>query len=413
MAEQSFGDFERELTLGELLRGIDGARLLSALQSLLGAPLAIFDTQDACLLGDGRLAPTNASLPIVVELEAIGSLRAEADSQRLQAAVELLTLLLRGNARYLMASDLHLQTQRSDFEELQRRHDALAKSEQRYKALSKTLEERVKQQVKTIESAQFKLYESEKLASVGRLAAGIAHEINNPIGFIRSNLTTASDYIKSLQKIGALFDGRADLAALQEAWKAEDMTFVQNDMQDILSECISGTERIAAIVRDLKGFSRIDDTEQQSVDINDIIRQLGNVATAELRDKVELAFDFAELPPIRCHPGQLGQALLSVLINAIDSIKLQGIVQFRTRVQEQSICIEVRDNGCGIAAADLPRVFEPFFTTKEVGKGIGLGLTVCRNIVQAHGGSVSIKSKPNVGTLVGISLPLRSAPSPS
>ncbi|QPK64294.1 two-component sensor histidine kinase [Methylomonas sp. LL1] len=407
MSTEPFNDFERELALDDLLRGIDGRRLLSALQGLLNAPLAIFDTKGVRLLGETEVTREAPCLPIIVELEAIGSLNADVAPQHLQAAAELLTLLLRTNARYLMASDLHLQTQRADYEELQRRHLALAKSEQRYKALSETLEQRVEQQVKTIESAQLKLYESEKLASVGRLAAGIAHEINNPIGFIRSNLTTAVGYLESLKKIGVLFEASANTAALRAAWQAEDMAFVQQDMQDILNESIQGTERIAAIVKDLKGFSRINDSARESADLNQIIRQICNIAIAELRDKVKLSLDLAVLPPFYCQPGELGQAFLNLLINSVDSINTTGMIQFRTYSKDQRIHIEVRDNGCGIAETDLPHVFDPFFSTKEVGKGMGLGLTVCRNIIQAHGGNLAIKSKPNVGTLVSIVLPLK------
>lgn len=400
-------DFERDLTLQDLLRGIDSHRLLTALQELLGVTVAVVDSQGVCLVGVPPTTEAAPSIPLRVELEAIGSISADVPPQRLQAAADIVTLLLRSNARYVMASDLHIQTQHADFEELQRRHAALEKSELRYKTLAETLEQRVKQQVKTIESAQLKLYESEKLASVGRLAAGVAHEINNPIGFIRSNLSTASSYLTSLNKIAALVESGANIDTLQAAWRAEDMACLQQDLKDILDESINGADRIAAIVKDLKGFSRIDEAADENADINQLIGQVCNIAAAELRDKAQVILDLGEIPPLRCHPGKLGQVLLSLLMNAVDAMTSVGKIQFRTRLKDGRICIDVRDNGCGIPEAILPHIFDPFFTTKDVGRGMGLGLTVCLNIVQAHGGSMEIKSKPGQGTLVSISLPVK------
>ncbi len=401
-------DFERELTLQDLLRGIDSQRLLTALQAMVNAPVSIIDQQGVCLLGEPVATPVTPSVPLFGELEEIGKIAADVQPQQLQAAADMVTLLLRANARFLMASDLHIQTQQADFEELQHRHAALEKSEQRYKALTETLEQRVKQQVKTIESAQIKLYESEKMASVGRLAAGVAHEINNPIGFIRSNLSTAVSYLESLNKIGALVESGASAGALQTAWHAEDMSFMQQDMKDILVESIDGADRIAAIVKDLKGFSRINEAAEENADINQIIRQMCNVAAAELQNKAEVVLDLGEIPLLHCQPGELGQVLLSLLINAVDAMTCVGKIQFRTLIREGCICIEVKDNGCGMPESTLSHIFDPFFTTKEVGKGMGLGLTVCLNIIKAHGGTLEIKSKPNVGTLVSISLPLKS-----
>ncbi|MDD1620911.1 MAG: ATP-binding protein [Methylococcaceae bacterium] len=404
-------NFDRELTLKDLLLGIDSHRLLTDLQGLLDAPVAILDSQGICLVGEPLASESTASLALVVELESIGKITADAPVPRLQAATDLVTLLLRINARYLMASDLHMQTQQADFDELQRRHIALEKSEQRYKALAETLEQRVKQQVKTIESAQIKLYESEKLASVGRLAAGVAHEINNPIGFIRSNLSTASSYLESLNKIDALVESGASAAELRTVWHAEDMAFLQKDLRDILDESINGTDRIAAIVRDLKGFSRINEEVDENADINQIIRQVCNVAAAEIRGKAEVLLDLGEIPLLHCHPGELGQVFLSLLMNGVDAMSSVGKIQFRTRLKEDRIHIDVRDNGCGMPESVLTHIYDPFFTTKEVGKGMGLGLTVCLNIIKAHDGGMEIKSKPNQGTLVSIILPVKAVPS--
>lgn len=401
-------DFEREPTLKDLLRGIDSQRLSRALQALIMAPVAIIDSYGNCLAGEPAATEKTPSRDLLSEVEAIGKIAAKAEPQQLQAAADIVMILLRANARYLMASDLHIQTQREDFEELQRRHKALEISEQRYKALSETLEQQVQQQVKTIESAQIKLYKIEKLASVGRLAAGVAHEINNPIGFIHSNLSTALSYLDSLNKICTLVESDVSGDTLRIAWQEENMPFLQQDLKDILNESLQGAERIAAIVKDLKGFSRIHQAEEESADINQIIRQMCNVAAAEFRDKAEVVLDLGEIPPLHCHPAELGQVFLSLLVNAIDAMATPDIIQLSTRLREGRICIQVRDHGCGIPESALPHIFEPFFTTKEVGEGMGLGLTVCFNIIQAHGGTLEIESTPDQGTLVSITLPVRS-----
>jgi two-component system NtrC family sensor kinase len=402
-------DFERDLGLQELLPGIDRQRLQNALEAIVEGPLAIFDSRGVRLLGNADAGADNISLPITWELEAIGHITAAVPEPRLRAATDLLNLLLHTNARYLMASDLHLQTQRADFEELERRHKALEISEQRYKALAKTLEQRVERQVHTIEQTRLKLYENEKLASVGRLAAGVAHEINNPIGFIRSNLTTASAYLDSLDKIAGLLQAGSDMEALTAAWQQEDMAYLQQDMRDIINESISGAERIAAIVKDLKSFSRIDETGHEPADINQIIRQVCNVAAAELRDKAELLLELHPLPMLTCHPGDLGQVFLSLLMNAVDAVSVAGKIRFRSVLEDTQIRIEVRDNGCGIPESVIPHIFDPFFTTKEVGKGVGLGLSVARNIVKTHGGTLEVKSRAGTGTQIDIVLPLKPA----
>ncbi len=407
MSSQQFDDFERELTLQELLRGVDVRRLLGALENLLLAPVSIVDENETPVFEDGPTTPSAPKVPLIGELEPLGYLAAEAEPRLLQAAADVVALLLRANARYLIASDLHLKTQRDDFEELQRRHAALEVSEQRYKTLAKTLEQRVREQVKTIEKAQIRLYENEKLASVGRLAAGIAHEINNPIGFIRSNLNTISSYLESLKKIGAVVESGASTQAIQAAWKEEDMAFLQQDLREILDESISGTSRIAGIVKDLKGFSRVDQAAYESTDINDIIRQVCHVAAAEVDGRAEIGLDLGDLPSLHCQPGQLGQVFLALLLNAADAMTEKGKILIRSRLDDNRIRIDVRDNGCGIAESALSHVFEPFFTTKEVGKGIGLGLTVCRDIVESHGGTLDIKSRSGKGTLVTLCLPFK------
>lgn len=399
--EQDFS-FDHEFTLQELWTGVNTEKLLQALSISLDSPVRILNINNTSLFtsdfSDYEANQTAIKTPIYGELEAIGYIEAHTCQEKLQSAAQLVQLILYSNSRYLMASDLHIQTQKDDFEELQRRHASLVISQENYKNLAESLDLQVKQQVKTIENAQIKLYENEKLASVGRLAAGVAHEINNPIGFIRSNLSSAQSYLDSFIKLNNAFNADASISYLRQLWKEENLGYLQEDMSDILKESIDGVDRVAAIVKDLA---------VENADINEIIRQTCHICSPQLKDKLQIILDLANIPHIFCNPAELGQVFLNLILNAADAVSEKGKVRFKTEVREPNLCIEVRDTGCGISESDLSHVFEPFFTTKEVGLGIGLGLTVCLNIVKAHQGSLTIISKQEKGTLVTILLPIK------
>ena len=402
--------FDHEFTLKELLTGVKTEKLLQALTACLDSPVRILNIKNECLFSsettDFTAIKPAIKTPIYGELEAIAYLEAHSDQEKLQSAAQLLQLLLYSNSRYLMASELHIQTQRDDYEELQRRHAALEISQENYKNLAESLDLRVKQQVKTIENAQIKLYENEKLASVGRLAAGVAHEINNPIGFIRSNLSSAQSYLGSFTKLNDAFKADASISYLRQLWQEESLEFLQEDMSDILKESIDGVDRVSAIVKDLKSFSRVNDLAEEDANINEIIRQTCHVSAPQLKDKLQIILDLGDIPHIFCHPAELGQVFLNLILNAADATAEKGKIRFKTQVKESNLSIEIRDTGNGIAESDLPHIFEPFFTTKDVGQGIGLGLTVCLNIIKAHHGSLTIISKQEKGTLVTILLPI-------
>lgn len=407
MSDFSSGaDFERELTLDDLLKGIDKRRLSNALNALLDVPFCVLDTRGECLVGD-NCTDVAERVPLHGELEVVGFLQVKpgVSSDKLRAAADLVQLILRSNARYLMASDIHLQTQRDDFEELQRRNVALQASEASYKKLAETLEIRVKEQVETIESAHLKLYRSEKQASVGRLAAGVAHEINNPLGFICSNVATAATYLEPFCKINALIHTGASLETLQKAWVDSEMAFLLTDFKDLMNESIEGLGRIAKIVTALKGFSRIDHAEGELADIDKVIRQVCQVAESQLQQKAKVILELCAATPIRCQAAQLGQVVYGLLCNALDAIDKTGVIRIRTMIRNGTVVLEIQDNGRGIPEAVLPHVFEPFFTTKDVGQGTGLGLTVCHDIVQEHGGSIDIASQVGRGTRVTVTLP--------
>jgi two-component system NtrC family sensor kinase len=387
--------FDREASLAELLPPAVLTRLGPALATLLGDAAALRDAAGHVLWGapvDGM--PVRA--PLILELEPLGHLEASS-GHAVAAAAALLTEILKGQARYRMASSLHLEAVAADFEKLKAEHAALQQSEARLRALSAELERRVEEQVAVLEERQRQLYQAEKLAAVGQLAAGIAHEINNPIGFIRSNVNTFGGY---LGKVAAL-KSRLDTAV----WKDLDLDFVLADGRELVADSIAGIDRIARIVKDLRGFSNIDRPEEEVIDVNDSLRAAASVIEGQKPAGVAVRLDLRPLPPLLCLPGHLNQVFLNVLINALQAVGDRGEIRVASRAEGTRIVVAIGDDGPGIAPEILDRVFDPFFTTRAVGQGTGLGLTVARDIVRAHDGSISLESTPGRGTTVTIGLP--------
>ncbi len=395
-------NFDREYTLSELLGGISQPRLAAALTTLLGAEFRLTSSNGDLFAGTTDDLPAAVRVAVRHDLEALGWLEATAAADKVGAAATLLELLLHQGARYHMASELHLEVVRADYETLQAQYAALQASEARYRELSLELEERVRQQVGVIETTQRQLYQAEKMASVGQLAAGVAHEINNPIGFIQSNLRTARGYVERLEKLAPAIRANASLAA---AWKQADMDFMVEDFGALLTESVDGTDRVARIVADLKGFSNVDHAEEEVVDLNDSLRSINNVAHAQVSPKAEVILDLGELPPLRCRVGQLNQVFLSLLLNAAQAMETHGKIHVRSRYAENEIRIEFDDTGHGMVEDVLGKIFDPFFTTRDVGQGAGLGLTVSRDVVAAHGGRIEVQSEPGKGSTFSVVLP--------
>jgi signal transduction histidine kinase len=389
--------FDRTATLAELLPDSLALTLLLAVDELLGCKVVF------CEFGGSEAL----QVALTLELEPIAYLTAIAAEGRdapklsqLEAAASLVKEVLRSRLRYRMASELHDEVSLASFEQLKRDHAALEVSEASYKALSADLEKRVEAQVAILEQRQRQLYEAEKLASVGQLAAGVAHEINNPIGFVRSNLETFSVYLGRVAALGE----KLDQAKLN--WKALGLDFVVEDGRELVTESIAGIDRVARIVKDLRGFSNIDRPDEEMVDLNDSLTSACAVVACQLPADVKLTKALSPLPPLMCLPGHLSQVWLNVLQNAVQAVGQRGTIRVASGIAGNSIFIEVADDGQGISDEVLAHVFEPFFTTREVGKGTGLGLTVARDIVGAHGGEIGIESTVGQGTKVTITLPI-------
>ncbi|HJV52285.1 MAG TPA: ATP-binding protein [Noviherbaspirillum sp.] len=398
--------FDREIPLAELLRALPRAKLESALAGIVGDRWRIADSDGATMLGPGAGTEGTDTWPLRVDFEEIGKLEAAGvPRERGDAAAAWLGLLLASAYRYCMAADLHLEAVHADFEALQQKHAALQESERRYRELAGQLEQRVKAQVDVIERTQRQLYQAEKLASVGSLAAGMAHEINNPIGFVRSNLSTAAGYVQKMRDVLENFR-HGDAAAAQDLWRKLDVDFVLEDFPGLLEESVGGADRIAQIVANLKAYASIDVTEAAPVDLNELVRVVAGVIGDQLPADIRLDIDTQPLPLFACDQGRFNQALFALVQNAQQALAGGGRIRIATCVAGGEIRIAVSDTGRGIAPDVMNRMFDPFFTTREVGKGMGLGLTISRDVVMAHGGHIDVDTAPGSGSTFTIRLPL-------
>ncbi len=267
-----------------------------------------------------------------------------------------------------------------------------------------------------LQEAQAHLVQQEKMASIGQLAAGVAHEINNPTGFIMSNLGSLRKYVDRLTQfiaeqdraIGELPEIRIGEIAKQR--KALKVDIITDDLRSLISESLEGAERIKKIVQDLKGFSRLDEAEQKLADINAGLESTINIVWNELKYKAEVKKDYGDLPQTQCNPGQLNQVFMNLLVNAAHAIENRGEIAIRTWADDGAINVSISDTGCGIPEDNIKRIFEPFFTTKEVGKGTGLGLSIAYDIVKKHNGSIDVKSAIGKGTTFTITMPVVAGP---
>jgi len=269
----------------------------------------------------------------------------------------------------------------------------------------------------SLEEAQRQLLQADRLSTIGQLAAGVAHEINNPIGYVQSNLETLREYVTSLFRLISTQDsilrqvGTVQPALLQqiETVRQEiDFEFLSKDLPTLLAESQEGISRVRKIIQDLREFSRAGHAETWTrADLHAGLDSTINIVWNDLKYKVELIKHYGELPLIDCLPSQLNQVFMNILVNAGHAIEGRGQITLVTRADAEFVYVEVSDTGKGIAPEHLPRVFEPFFTTKPVGKGTGLGLSISYGIVRKHNGEIDVRSEPGIGTTFVIKLPIR------
>jgi len=293
--------------------------------------------------------------------------------------------------------------------------------------LEKMVDERTKELKKALsnlQKTQSQLLQSEKMASIGQLAAGVAHEINNPTGFVSSNLKTLSDYQNDIarltvqhrelvQELKEAGDPQVSLASISgkldritELEKEIDIEFILEDIPNLIKESLEGAERIKKIVIDLKDFAHPGEQKLQNADINRNLDSTLNVVWNELKYKATVKKDYGDLPEVQCYLQELNQVFMNLLVNAAQAIEKEGEIKISTRALDGQVEINISDTGSGIPEDNLSKIFDPFFTTKEVGKGTGLGLNVAYNIIQKHKGTIDVESEVGKGTTFSIRIPV-------
>ena len=310
---------------------------------------------------------------------------------------------------------------------------ARAKYQKELKTLNLELEERVEHRTAQIqrksqelekaynklEKAKDQLVQSEKMASVGQLAAGVAHEINNPIGFVSSNIATLNDYLKNYKAIIARFETFIDIPTkspeyekAKEQLKAdleqENIEEMNTDVDEMIHDSIDGIGRVTTIIKSLKTFSHVDQAQIQDTDLNQCLEATLKIVHNELKYKCDVVTQLEPLPLLHCNAGQLNQVFMNLLVNAGHAIEGEkGTVTVRSKATKKAIIISVSDTGKGIPKENLHKLFDPFFTTKPVGQGTGLGLSISHGIISDHKGHIDVESTIGQGTTFTLTLPLK------
>ena len=271
---------------------------------------------------------------------------------------------------------------------------------------------------KDLREAQRQLLQAEKMASVGQLAAGVAHEINNPIGFVSSNLSTLSDYINAYQrvmtKIISVFEEDTTTNStvsnlVQAVWEEHDIAFINEDICPLIDESAEGLQRVSEIVNGLRLYSRIDSDDRQWHDVNQCLTTTLSMVNNKLKYICDQTLELTDVPKVYINVGKITQVFTNLLINAgqaIESTEKQGVVTISTFLKDAHVHISIKDTGCGIKREHLDKLFNPFFTTKPEGQGTGLGLSISHGIALEHGGDLLVDSTENVGTTFTLVLPV-------
>jgi signal transduction histidine kinase len=310
----------------------------------------------------------------------------------------------------MLTSEIHTSIVNLSYDELLKINTDLAASEQKYRELSETLEEKVRERTEELRQAHAIMLQQEKMASIGSLAAGIAHEINNPMGFVSSNIRTfagyfrkAKDMLEYYRKAVGEIPGLA--SAAQEKWRQMKLDFIFEDTDSLVRETLDGAERITLIVKNLRSVSHIDDAESGIMDINAELDSILVLLAHETPPGTKVNKRYSALPPFECRLAQISQAFLNILLNALQTRSEGLAIEIATWIDADRLYIEVSDNGPGIPEDIISRIFEPFFTTKDVGKGKGLGLTMAYDAITSHEGEIEAINKNGAKFL--IKLPIR------
>ena len=292
-------------------------------------------------------------------------------------------------------------------------------------------------ELKKLQASQSQVIHTTKLASLGQMVAGVAHEINTPLGFVKSNVEVVGDLLDDYRKLVTQYDTAvqyclqpvdlifsADKASLEklvkhveearrklfEARAAVEKSPLLTDAKELLGDASEGLAQLSTLVQNLKGFSRVDRDGMDSMDLNEGVESALMIAQHQLRDRVKVVKHLQPLPKVRCMASQINQVFLNLITNAAQAIDGDGTLTIDSRADANNVEISFSDTGCGIPDDVLPKIFDPFFTTKPVGEGTGLGLSIVHKIVKSHGGSIKVRTTPKKGTTFTVILPVNGQP---
>jgi PAS domain S-box-containing protein len=308
-------------------------------------------------------------------------------------------------------------TERKHAEErLHQQEEELRRHRDHLEELVRHRTEKLLQAQRELEERQVQLIQAEKLASIGQMAAGVAHEISSPASYVLSNLATLDQYVSALTPLLQLqqelmsaqspAEREALLGQLAGLKPKEEVELLLAELPSLLQESLTGAQRIKEIVQSLRMFAREDSVELQLADLNTELESTLRMVSSELKYKCTVERDLAPLPLIRCHPTQLSQVFANLLINAAQSMESMGEIRVRTRHEGSEVVVWISDTGKGMTPETLSKLFTPFFTTKPRGQGTGLGLSVSQSIIARHQGRIDVESTPGQGTTFTIRLPV-------
>jgi signal transduction histidine kinase len=292
------------------------------------------------------------------------------------------------------------------------------------------------EELKRLQATQSQVIHTTKLASLGQMVAGVAHEINTPLGFVKSNVEVIGDLLDDYRTLVKQYDAAvqyclqpvdlifgADKSSLDKLVKhveearrklfdartSLEKTTLLKDAKELLSDASEGLGQLGSLVLNLKGFSRVDRDGMDSMDLNEGVESALMIAQHQLRDRVKVVKHMQPLPKVKCMPSQMNQVFLNLITNAAQAIEGEGTLTIDSKVVNNSAEISFADTGCGIADDILPKIFDPFFTTKQVGEGTGLGLSIVHKILKGHGGSIKVRTTPKKGSVFTLTIPLDGA----
>ncbi len=420
-----------EKGLLEILRAGDVVPLLREVVRAGAAEALLLNSAGEPIVAERNPAVTAAvtvTRVLRLEGEPVGTLAVSGrvgDELRLDGLVGLLWVaintILANNLKRMLTTEMHTAVVSQSYDDLLAANERLTASEARYRELAETLDLKVKERTAELERAHARLLQQENMAAIGQLAAGVAHEINNPLGFITSNLSTLQKYVSRFVAMLEFFRSRvasgmppADVSSQCDLkWKELKLDMVLADIGDLLSESLTGAERVRKIVADLKGFSHVDAEVEGDVDVNEELDRTLSVLTHEIPPGTEIFRDYGLLRPYTCRPTLLCQIFLNIVQNAL-AVRQEGLkLTLATRLHADRLIVSIADNGPGIPPELRSRIFEPFFTTREVGAGTGMGLAIVYDSVKTMQGEVAVADAPGGGACFTVTLPMPSSTIPA